>query len=185
MRNYKALSKQVYELGEVKLVPIREEDKYSIMKWRNDQIYHLRQENPLTKENQNNYFKTIISKLFEEEKPNQLLFSLIENDLCIGYGGLVHINWTEKNAELSFIMDTVLEKDSFDFYWGKYLELIEQIAFKELKLIKLHTYAFDLRPRLYKIFESFDFKLEARLRKHVKVSKKFIDVVIHGKLNSK
>jgi hypothetical protein len=52
-------------------------------------------------------------KLFEQQQPSQLLFSFLENDKCIGYGGLVHINWIDSNAEISFIMNTQLEKDRF------------------------------------------------------------------------
>ena len=50
MREYKCLSKQSYSINEYQIVPIRDEDKYDIMQWRNNQIYHLRQSQPLTKE---------------------------------------------------------------------------------------------------------------------------------------
>ena len=67
MREYKCLSKQSYSLNEYQIFPIRDEDKYDIMQWRNDQIYHLRQSQPLTKESQDNYFNNVIQKLFEKE----------------------------------------------------------------------------------------------------------------------
>lgn len=41
MRTYKCLNQQVFESGDYKLVPIRHEDRYSIMQWRNEQIYSL------------------------------------------------------------------------------------------------------------------------------------------------
>jgi hypothetical protein len=41
--DYKALSHQVYKFADYDLVPIREIDLYKIMKWRNEQIFHLRQ----------------------------------------------------------------------------------------------------------------------------------------------
>ena len=69
------------------LVPIRDEDKYEIMTIRNEQIYHLRQAGPLTKEMQEKYFATTVAALFEEEKPAQILFSLLKNDEFIGCGG--------------------------------------------------------------------------------------------------
>lgn len=46
------------------------------MKWRNEQIYHLRQAKPLTKEDQNAYFENVVAKLFEDDHPNQILFSV-------------------------------------------------------------------------------------------------------------
>ena len=38
--------------GQYKIVPIRYEDRFDIMKWRNEQMYHLRQSKPLTEEDQ-------------------------------------------------------------------------------------------------------------------------------------
>jgi hypothetical protein len=75
MNTYKALNKQVYTLDEYSLVPIRMEDRYSIMQWRNEQIYHLRQIEPITKIGQDIYFESVVANLFNEEQPNQILFS--------------------------------------------------------------------------------------------------------------
>ena len=181
---YKCLHQQVFEEGNLKIVPIREEDRYEILKWRNEQIYHLRQNKPLTVDEQDNYFKNIVSNLFEQEKPNQILFSLLENEICIGYGGLVHINWIDKNAEISFIMNTQLEKDSFELYWRYYLKFIEVVAFNEIKFHKIFTYAFDIRPKLYDALLGSGFTEEARLRQHCFFDNKFVDVVIHSKINT-
>ncbi len=181
--NYKCLQQQVFRSGKYSLVPLRSEDKFEIMKWRNEQIYHLRQQKPLTADNQEKYFSTVVSDLFEQEQPGQLLFSYLENDICIGYGGLVHINRKDRYAEISFIMNTELEKDFFEEHWITYLSLIEQVAFKGLVLHKIFTYAFDLRPRLYKTLEAAGFKQEARLKEHCFFDEKYIDVVIHSKIN--
>ena len=78
MNIYKVLNKQIFTFGPYTLVPIRFEDRYEIMKWRNEQIYHLRQIKPLTFEDQENYFKNIVLNLFVHEQPNQILFSLLE-----------------------------------------------------------------------------------------------------------
>ena len=181
MSFYKVLNKQVYSFGEYSIVPIRIEDRYDIMQWRNEQIYHLRQDKPLTKENQDKYFDKVINKLFEEDKPNQILFSYLKNYECIGYGGLVHINWVDKNAEVSFVMKTSLESSYFEINWIEYLKLIEQIAFKELNLHKLFVYAFDLRPHLYKALERSDYFFDARLKDHCFIQGVYKDVVIYSK----
>lgn len=183
MNCYKVLSKQVFTKGNFSLVPIRYQDRFDIMKWRNEQIYHLRQSKPLTIEDQEHYFNNIVAKLFEQEKPDQILFSFLENGLCIGYGGLVHINWADKNAEISFIMDTTLETKRFSEIWGAYLRLLEQMAFGGLNLHKIYTYAFDLRPHLYDAFLSAGFKEEARLKEHCFFEGNFLDVVYHRKFN--
>jgi RimJ/RimL family protein N-acetyltransferase len=184
MRNYKVLSSALFQHGNFKLVPIREEDKLLIMKWRNEQLYHLRQLKPLTEEDQSNYFKTVVSELFVQDQPKQLLFSLLENDQCIGYGGLVHINWTDKHAEVSFIMNTALETARFEEIWTAYLELLPGIAFKELGLHKLFTYAYDLRPHLYSVLEKSGFEPEARLKDHCLFNGRYKDVLIHSLWNT-
>ena len=181
---YKILNKHLFKSNEYCIVPIREEDKFKIMKWRNEQIYHLRQTNPLTKPNQNDYFENVIKKQFSETNPNQLLFSFLKNDNCIGYGGLVHINWVDKNAEISFIMNTKFEKEQFFQLWSSFLTLIEIVAFDELKFHKIFTYAFDLRPDLYKVLEECNYKNDAILKEHCLYKKKYIDVVIHSKINN-
>lgn len=184
MRKYKSLKNQVYKLGSFKLVPLRDEDKFLILKWRNEQVYHLRQNKQISKEEQEYYFGNVIDKLFEQEKPNQILFSYLENGVCIGYGGLVHINWTDQLAEISFLMNTQLEKERFEFHWINYLNLIESVAFQDLNLHKIFTCAFDLRPLLYNTLERAGFNHEARLKEHCYFNKKFIDVLIHSKINN-
>lgn len=163
--------------------PIRDEDKLEILKIRNEQIYHLRQSEPLTEEKQIQYFENVVSKLFEQANPNQLLFSVFKDNEFIGYGGLVHINWIDKNAEISFIMKTELESTSFAEIWSNYLKLIEKVAFEDLNFHKIYTYAFDLRPHLYPLLLNNGFTEEARLKEHCFFDEKFIDVVYHCKMN--
>jgi RimJ/RimL family protein N-acetyltransferase len=183
MRAYNCLTQQVYKKNEFSIVPLRDEDKYRIMQWRNEQVYHLRQNKQISKEEQEQYFETVIDKLFNQENPDQILFSYLENDICIGYGGLVHINWIDQLAEISFLINTQLEKEKFEFHWFNYLQLIEIVAFKDLNLHKVFTYAFDLRPLLYKALEKAGFNQEARLKEHCYFDKNFIDVLIHTKIN--
>lgn len=183
MNYYKVLNKQVFSIENYSIVPIRYKDRLEIMKWRNEQIYHLRQSKPLTVVDQENYFDTIVSKLFEQKQPNQILFSYLENGKCIGYGGLVHINWENRNAEISFVMNTALESLFFEKYWSIYLTLIEELAFVELNLHKIFTYAFDLRPQIYPVLEKKGFSLEAILKEHIFFNDRFIDVYQHIKLN--
>jgi len=182
---YNCLSQNEFVIEDYKLVPIRYEDRLTIMKWRNEQIYHLRQEKPLTTQDQDHYFNTVVAKLFNQTEPNQILFSYLENDVCIGYGGLVHVNWIDKNAEISFVMNSNLEKYSFQFHWETYLSLIEKVAFRELNFYKIFTYAFDLRPKIYKALENMNYTREAVLKEHCFFDGKYKDVIIHSKFNTK
>ncbi|WP_333875372.1 GNAT family N-acetyltransferase [Flavobacterium sp.] len=184
MKTYKVLQQSHWENARFALVPIRSEDRLAIMQWRNEQIYHLRQAKPLTVEDQEQYFKNVVAQLFDQEQPNQILFSFLENGNCIGYGGLVHINWIDKNAEISFIMNTALEKERFHELWSAYLDLLEKVAFEDLKLHKIYTYAFDLRPHLYTMLQRNNYTEEARLKEHCFFDGTFLDVVFHVKLNT-
>lgn len=181
-QSYRVLKKQEYYNGEYKLVPIRYKDRYKIMQWRNEQMYHLRQAESLSKEKQDIYFENTVANLFNQEQPNQILFSFVKDDECIGYGGLVHINWIDKNAEISFIMQTDLEKEHFKEYWGIFLLLIEKVGFKELKLHKLFVFAFDLRPHLYDALKNNDYFLDATLTDHCFFNGAYLDVVIYSKI---
>ncbi|SDR69640.1 GNAT family N-acetyltransferase [Gramella sp. MAR_2010_147] len=183
MRKYKVLNKNNYESGEFKIIPLRLEDRFEIMKWRNEQIYHLRQNKPLTEKDQDEYYKSVVDKLYEKERPDQILFSFLKGEKLIGYGGLVHINWIDENAEISFIMETALETNNFESLWIEFLNLIEEVAFKDLSLHKIFTYAFDLRPKLYTALKKSGFGLSARLSEHCFFENKFIDVLIHSKFN--
>jgi RimJ/RimL family protein N-acetyltransferase len=184
MNSYKALHSQIYTLGEYKLVPIRFEDRMHIMKWRNEQIFHLRQSKPLTEEEQDAYFNGVVRQLFDQKQPNQILFSFLKSDVCIGYGGMVHINWVDKHAELSFLINTELENDFFHQLWSTFLLLIEKVAFDDLLFHKIYTYAFDLRPHLYDVLEKHSFNREAVLIDHVLFNNQYINAVMHAKLNA-
>lgn len=182
MGYYKILKRNTFKKDDYSIVPIRMEDRFLIMKWRNEQLYHLRQNKPLTAEDQDNYFNNVIANLFDKERPDQVLFSYLENDKCIGYGGLVHINWENRNAEISFVMDTAREKDEFHKHWTVYLGLIEEVAFKSLGLHKIYTYAFDLRPQLYEALEACYYTREATLKEHCFYNEAYVDVIFHSKI---
>ena len=180
---YICLSQNEFVHENYKIVPIRFEDRSVIMKWRNEQMYHLRQNKPLTELSQDEYFSGVVAGSFDKEMPDQILFSYLENGNCIGYGGLVHINWVDRNAEISFIMKTELENDDFHLHWSTYLKMIELLAFEELGLHKVYVYAFDLRPHLYEVLLESGYFLDAKLSDHCFFNERYIDVVIHSKLN--
>lgn len=181
--NYKCLSQQVFQNSSFKIVPIRMKDRWEIMNWRNDQLFHLRQTKPLTKNDQEKYFKHNIFSLFEKDQPDQILFSFLKDEECIGYGGLVYINWNDRNAEISFLMNTKLEQRHFGDYWSIFLGLLEEVAFNIIQLHKIYVYAFDLRPHLYNVLETNNYLFSARLKEHVFIGEKYVDVIIYHKIN--
>ncbi len=182
MRHYKCLNQVVISNGNYSLVPIRHEDRYEILNWRNSQIDILRQESPLTIEQQDLYFNTVIAQLFEKEHPTQLLWSFLLNGKLIGYGGLVHIDWETKSAEISFLTETSRNKDQEVFIsdWSNYLTLLKQIANSYLNFNFIFTYAYDIRPNLYIALENSGFKETQRIKNHIEINGELKDVVIHS-----
>jgi len=186
MKSYKALNNQIYSSGKFSLVPIRFEDKLDIMKWRNEQLYHLRQEKPLTLEDQEKYFNDVISNLFEQEKPNQILFSFLENDICVGYGGLVHINWINKNAEMSFLVNPIIASniEAYEISFSSFIKLIKKVCFEEIKFNKLYTETYSNRLKHINILEKNGFVLEGILREHIIQNSKFQNSILHSILET-
>jgi len=180
MRAYKCLHTHQFSESNYSLVPIRDEDKYDILNWRNAQIKILRQQAPLTKEQQDIYFKTTVAQLFEETNPGQLLFSFLEKGELIGYGGLVHIDWKNKSAEISFLTETSRNdsKEIFIGDWVNYLSLIKKVA-KKLNFNSIFTYAYDVRPNLYTSLEKAGFTETKRIKGGIEIDGELKDVVIH------
>ena len=73
-KKYNVLHKNNYNYKKFDLIPIRYSDRNKIMKWRNEQIYHLRQSKVLSYKDQNLYFNEIVYKLFYKDNPKQILF---------------------------------------------------------------------------------------------------------------
>lgn len=184
MRKYLCLSKKVFEKGDYKIVPLRDEDKYLILQWRNEQIFHLRQKEPLTKEKQELYFENVVAKLFETQQPNQILFSYLKNDICIGYGGLVHIDWEGKNAEISFITETNRNDNGkiFDKDFRTYISLVKEVSHKYLDFHKVHSMFYDIpeRQEYWRIIKELNFIQEAKLSEHILIRGELKDTYIYS-----
>jgi RimJ/RimL family protein N-acetyltransferase len=183
---YKVLHTKFFSSKNFKIIPIRDDDKFVIMKWRNEQIEILRQATVLTEHMQSEYFKNVVSKDFYSESPKQILFSFLLNEKLIGYGGLVHISWEDKRSEVSFLLETSRNQnvEQFKTEYGIFLNLIKQAAFQELKLNKLTTEAFDLRPYLIETLEKNGFVLEGRLKSHNLINGIYRDSLLHACFNS-
>lgn len=183
---YIVLSQQVYSVDKYCIVPIRYEDRYDILNWRNSQIDILRQQKQISREEQDNYFKTVINSLFEQEKPSQILWSFLYDGKLIGYGGLVHIDWDAKHGEISFLLCNERNADIVQFKkdWSVYLKLITDLAFNELKFNKIHTYAYNIRDYYFEVMYEQGFTKEAQLKNHILINGKLTDILILSKFNN-
>lgn len=185
-QNKYLILKNQYCLADYCLVALRKEDIQLIRKWRNDQIGILRQRKPLSISEQKKYYDNIIRQTFSQKRPESILFSFLFNNICIGYGGFVHIDWNSRRAELSFIVNTKRSKDKniYNMDFNTFLALIKKIAFTELKFNRIFTETYDIRPFHISVLEKSGFKLEGRLREHMKISNTYLDSLIHGFLRS-
>ena len=152
------------------------------MKWRNEQIYHLRQNKLLTEEDQEIYYEKSVKKSFYSSEPKLILFSFLKNDQLMGYGGLVHINWEKKEGEISFLMNTEIESDYFGLFWTSFLKIIEEVSFTYLNFTKIFTYSYSIRKNLYDILKREKYILEKIIPNSIIINKKSFDIKIHSKL---
>ncbi|MDO7847269.1 GNAT family N-acetyltransferase [Hymenobacter sp. M29] len=183
--NYRPLPPAEYRWQNYHLVPIRYEDREPIRAWRNAQLEVLRQAAPLTAEQQDTYFQRVVLPLFDQEKPGQLLFSLLHRGELVAYGGLVYLSWQDKRAEVSFLVEPARAADAATYRQDflAHLRLLGQVAFEGLKFNRLFTETYDIRPAHVAILEESGFRLEGRLRQHIQLAPgTFADSLMHGQL---
>lgn len=164
------------------LAPLRQADMEQIRLWRNDQMDVLRQNTEISSLQQKTYFQEVIEPTWIQAQPKLILFSFLFQNVCIGYGGLTHIDWEASRAEVSFLVDPWRTQD-FTHYqrdFLHFLKLICQVAFAELHLHRLFTETFAFRSEHIKILEHFGFKLEGILKEHIFKGNQRHDSVMHG-----
>ena len=161
--------------------PIHLSDAEVIRVWRNSQMGVLRQNEPITRTQQLRYFLNDIQPQFSARVPTQMLYSLVIGDELIGYGGLVHISWPSRRAELSFLSAT--DRASGPVYetdFSTFLHLVTAIAVESLQLHKLTTETYANRRQNFSILESFGFRLEGKMSDQEIVEGDFKTSYAHG-----
>jgi len=182
MNQYRCLKKQKYLSGRYGIVPLRKKDIQSIKDWRNEQIDILRQKNILTSKEQTDYYNKVIKKSFCKKFPEMIIFSFMLDNDCIGYGGFVNIDWDSRRAEVSFLTKTRRSnnKNMYKKDFHSFLKLIIPLAFNEIVFKKLLTETFDIRPTTLDILEKVGFRLEGRLKNHIRIKNSNVDSILHG-----
>ncbi len=180
--DYQCLKLQRFVENGYELCPIRYEDILKIRDWRNEQMNILRQSQPLTEERQLKYYQEAILPTFTQAFPSQVLFSYLLNGQCIGYGGLTNIHWEHRRAELSFLLatDRTTDLEPYKQEFRIYLKLLKQAAFGDLKLNRLFSETFDLRPYIIEVLEQSGFRPEGRMRQHNFIDGQYVDSLLHG-----
>ena len=186
LKKYSFLRNNKISYKEYSLTPLRKSDIQTIRKWRNEQINVLRQETTLSADAQLRQYNNIIQKSFYKIKTYIILFSFLYCGKCIGYGGLVHINWKVKSGEVSFVCDTNRTKSNIIYQkdFSTFLKIIFKIAFDDIHLNKLVSETYNIRPAHLKILENSGFK-QIKIIKNSKniIDGKIVDSILHERKN--
>tara|TARA_B100000315_G_scaffold175580_1_gene164098 strand:- start:259 stop:834 length:576 start_codon:yes stop_codon:yes gene_type:complete len=181
MLKYRCLKTNFYERGEYKIVPFQKQNIQTIRVWRNEQIYVLRQNKLLTKDDQEIYYEKFIRSTYNDKNPKQLLFSLYFKKLFIAYGGLVNISWENKRAELSFLLKTDIAKcNNYKNEFMYFLDVLNNIAFKDLELNKIFSETYDIRDYHLSILEESGYNLEGVMNQHIIIKNSTVNSLVHA-----
>lgn len=184
-KKYKCLKMDRYNDQDFYIQPVQNQDIFSIMRWRNEQIDVLRQKTLLTEDKQIEYFNTIVFPEYEKSHPDQILFSFFYKNCMIGYGGLVHIQWIHNRAEVSYLLDKniLLANYTLEELCVILINLFKSVAFEDLNLHKLSTETYSISSERISIIEKADFQLEGRLRDQVLIHDRYYDSLCHGMIS--
>jgi RimJ/RimL family protein N-acetyltransferase len=183
---YKVLAGVCFTKNSYLIESIRLEDAIPVMEWRNAQMDALRQKEPLSEGKQLSYFKNLIEQVLPSRLPAQILVRFTHEDRLIGYGGLVHIDWKDKRAEVSFLLETEIAKDpqQYETHFRHFLALIQKLAFAHLGFHKITTESFAHRKKHVKIIENCGFTRDGVLRDQTRVEGKWVNAVVCSCLQS-
>lgn len=183
---YKSLKNNSIQELDFEIRPISLNDMESIRVWRNQQMDVLRQKKVITKEEQVFYFNNYIIPTFNQKFPNQIIFSFLKSNVLIGYGGLVHISWEDKRAEMSFLLnpDYILDSTIYKEYFQVFIKFMKIVSFQQLNFHKLFTETYSQRKFHISILEECGFEIEGILRDHINLNNKYINSLIHSIINN-
>lgn len=185
-QRYACLSTGRFEHGDYAAVPVAADHIERIRRWRNAQIVSLRQAAPLSEEQQLQYYTNVIWPQCGLREPDNILFAFLHQGRHIGYGGLVHIAWAHKRAEISFLLDPihVSQPAVYAGHFLHFLELMKRVAFADLALNRLYTETYAFRTHHISVLEAAGWQVEGTMRSHVIVDGAETDSILHGYLKS-
>lgn len=177
------LTKPHYTLNGLEFRPISPRDIQKIRIWRNSLIEVLRQTENISWLAQRRYFAKHVFNQFTSPKPDQILFGIFLEDVLLGYGGLVHLDWIKSHAEISFLLNPVVNEtsDKYEELFLSFLEVIEYVAFVELKFDRITTETYEFRKKHLEILERFGMRLEGVLHNRIELKDLHFDSILHSK----
>ena len=180
--SYSCMPRHRLESGHFSLVAVQPNHIELIRQWRNDQMDVLRQVSVITLEQQKDYYSTHVWPEVTNSQPKNILLTFLDGDKPIGYGGIVHIAWEHRRAEVSFLLDPLLNKtnDIYADYFSTFLDLLFTLAFDDLGLNRLFTETYVMRKHHISVLEDSGFLREGVLKHHIRINDQPVDSVIHG-----
>ena len=164
----------------VSVRPIRWSDRESIRVWRNQQLEVLRQQDPISIEQQDLYFSQILKPLMSMAHPSQFLFGIEFDAQLAGYGGLTNVDWDAQRAELSFLADTkVLQTPTYEEIMLSFIKIISEFAKNKFEFNQIFTETYTQRVGHIKILELAGFEHETFLADRTDINGKSVRSQIH------
>jgi RimJ/RimL family protein N-acetyltransferase len=168
--------------SDLELKPVQPAEIESIRIWRNAQLAVLRQKKAISKAEQKRYFRNQVFADYSQVYPRQILFSIRESGELIGYGGFVHIDWSNQRAEVSFLLDPRISEGSVRYaaVFESTLRILKRVAFSDLGLNRIFTETFSGRSSHIDVLVLCGFIEEGRMREHIFHEGNFRDSQIHS-----
>lgn len=186
MKAYACMARQTFRCGDREVRTSQPKDIEFIRVWRNAQMAVLRQTEPIEAAEQIAYYARHIWPAMEQLQPSTILMSYLQNGCLIGYGGLVHIQWEHRRAEVSFLVNPLRTVNALGYREDLlvFFDLMKEMAFDELELNRMFTETYAMRVHHIAGLEAANFIREGVLREHVMIDGKLVDSLIHGCLKS-
>lgn len=162
----------------VVLRPFEKEDSEIYRRWINDPNTGLLVDRvlPVTQAEHEKWYTDLTSN------ENAVVFGIetVQKPMYIGNVWLWNIDWRHRKAELRILIG---EKNYLGKGYGsEAIEMMTQLAFKNLNLHKVYAYVLESNPRARKAFEKAGFIIEGVLRKDRFVDGKYEDVRLVAKI---
>ncbi|MGF1605041.1 MAG: GNAT family N-acetyltransferase [Rhodothalassiaceae bacterium] len=180
---YQCLSEQSWHAApDFTLSAVRPEDIEPIRLWRNAQMDALRQSAYLSADAQRRYFDEQVWPDMAQQQPAKILLRLAKGGRLIGYGGLVHIAWADRRAEVSFLLDPAVAAHAprYAQCLGAFLTMLKTVAFQHLRFRRLTTECYAHRRQHVALFEAHGFRREGVLQGHVLIDGQPVDAVVQA-----
>jgi len=183
---YRCLPQQRFERAGYEVSPVQPEHIERIRVWRNAQLTVLRQRTPIEPGQQEQYYAGHVWPTMTDLHPPNVLMAYAAGTQVIGYGGLVHIAWLDRRAELSFLLSPDRGADSAQYAsdFSAFIALMREVAFSALGLHRLFTETFATRRHHISVLEAAGFRREGTLRDHVCIDGTPTDSLLHGCLDT-